>query len=160
MAGLGKGNNACSVLNSYHQGCKYELLGECGPPHIKEFTFAVEVLGQQFVGKGRSKKLAKQAAAASALKTLYSINLSLGVESVPMAAMPMSTGGWLLKFNIFICMLYVCVCMSVQLWCVQCSCTYRYKQKCQIFSLLLIFFYRSQLTSLILGGKLQLDIFS
>ena len=81
MAGLGKGNNACSVLNSYHQGCKYDQLAECGPPHLKEFTFAVDVLGRQFVGKGRSKKLAKQAAAALALKTLYNINLSLGNES-------------------------------------------------------------------------------
>ena len=60
MAGLGKGNNACSVLNSYHQGCKYELLEECGPPHMKEFTFAVDVLGRQYVGKGRSKKLASR----------------------------------------------------------------------------------------------------
>ena len=94
MAGLGKGNNACSVLNSYHQGCKYEILEECGPPHMKEFTFAVDVLGRQYVGKGRSKKLAKQAAAASALKTIYSINLSLGVESVPIGP-AISSGGWL-----------------------------------------------------------------
>lgn len=80
MAGLGKANNACSVLNSYHQGTKYELVCESGPPHMKEFTFAVKVQEQEFVGKGRSKKLAKQAAAASALRCLYSINLSLGVE--------------------------------------------------------------------------------
>lgn len=101
MAGLGKGNNACSVLNSYHQGCKYEMLEECGPPHMKEFTFAVDVLGRQYVGRGRSKKLAKQAAAASALKTIYSINLSLGVESVPIGP-AVSSGGWLA--------LCVCVC--------------------------------------------------
>ena len=82
MAGLGKGNNACSVLNSYHQGCKYQMVNECGPPHNKEFTFSVDVLGREYVGKGRSKKLAKQAAAAAALKAIYNINLSLGVESV------------------------------------------------------------------------------
>lgn len=91
MAGIGKGSNACSVLNSYHQSCKYQLMGECGPPHNKEFTFAVDVLGRQYVGKGRSKKLAKQAAAAAALKAIYSINLSLGVESVPIGP---SSGGW------------------------------------------------------------------
>ena len=82
MAGLGKGNNACSVLNSYHQGCKYDLVEESGPPHMKEFTFSVNVLGQDFAGKGRSKKHAKQAAAALALRRLYGVNLSLGTEEV------------------------------------------------------------------------------
>ena len=92
MAGLGKGNNACSILNSYHQGCKYELISECGPPHLKEFTFAVYILGQQYVGTGRSKKLAKQAAAASALRAVYNINLSLGVENTPLPVVPPSSG--------------------------------------------------------------------
>lgn len=82
MAGLGKGNNACSVLNSYHQGCKYDLVEESGPPHMKEFTFSVNVLGHDFTGKGRSKKHAKQAAAALALRRLYGVNLLLGTEEV------------------------------------------------------------------------------
>lgn len=82
MAGMTKGSNACSILNSYHQGCKYEMIRESGPPHMKEFTFSVNVLGQDFAGKGRSKKHAKQAAAATALRSLYGVNLTLGIEEV------------------------------------------------------------------------------
>lgn len=103
MAGLGKGNNACSVLNSYHQGSKYELVEECGPPHMKEFTFSVNVLGQNYIGKGRSKKLAKQAAAATALRSLYNINLSLGVEETHSLA---STGKLACTNYVYICSLF------------------------------------------------------
>ena len=82
MASLtGRGSNACSVLNSYHAGCQYELIEETGPPHDRQFVFKVEVLGVAYTGKGSSKKRAKQAAAASALRSLYNINLSLGMES-------------------------------------------------------------------------------
>ena len=117
MAGLGKGNNACSVLNSYHQGCKYDLVSECGPPHNKEFTYVVNILGHEYVGKGRSKKLAKQAAAASALRAMYNINLSLGVENTAVGA-PIS-GGW--NFKLVLCVqklydvdnLYMYVCAKI-----------------------------------------------
>ena len=88
MAGLGKGNNACTVLNSYHQGCNYQLVSESGPPHSKEFTFSVTILGKDYLGAGRSKKHAKQAAAASALKDLYGINLLLGSEPAPFIPPP------------------------------------------------------------------------
>jgi len=74
----GQASNPCMVLNSYHSGCKYELTGEKGPAHAKEFVMAVDVLGKEYLGKGRSKKLAKQAAAASALNDLYNVRLTLG----------------------------------------------------------------------------------
>lgn len=88
MSGLGKGNNAVSVLNSYHQGVRYQLVSEVGPPHDKVFTLSVNVLGTDYVGSGRSKKLAKQAAAGSALKALYGINLLLGSERQMMIPPP------------------------------------------------------------------------
>ena len=80
MAGLGHGSNACSVLNSYHSDCHYQLRGEIGPPHNKLFTMAVSVMGDEFIGTGRSKKLAKQAAAAEALRRLYNLQLSLSEQ--------------------------------------------------------------------------------
>ena len=76
----GQGSNPCMVLNSYHSGCKYELKGEKGPAHAKEFVMAVEVLGKEYLGKGRSKKLAKQAAASNALSDLYNVRLTLGAK--------------------------------------------------------------------------------
>lgn len=80
MAALGRGSNACSILNSYYSGCRYELRGEVGPPHSKMFTMAVTVMGDDFVGTGRSKKLAKQSAAAEALRKLHKLQLSLSSE--------------------------------------------------------------------------------
>ena len=81
MAGFGQGSNPCNVLNSYHNGCHYTLSNEVGPPHSKLFTMAVNVMGEDFVGTGRSKKLAKQAAAAEALRKLYNLQLSLSEQS-------------------------------------------------------------------------------
>lgn len=72
------GANACMVLNSYHQGCNYELVSETGPPHKKEYVMGVAILGSKYLGKGRSKKEAKQAAAANALESIYHLRLSLG----------------------------------------------------------------------------------
>ena len=80
MASLGQGSNPCMVLNSYHSGCKYELKSEKGPAHAKEFVMAVDVLGREYIGKGRSKKLAKQAAAANALNEMYNVRLTLGSQ--------------------------------------------------------------------------------
>ena len=81
MSALGRGSNPCGVLNSYHQGCKYELIEEKGPPHAKEFVFRVCLGGEEFLGRGRSKKFAKQAAASNALRVLYRIHLSLDDSS-------------------------------------------------------------------------------
>ena len=77
MATMGKGSSSCMVLNSYHQGAVYDLKEEKGPPHAKEFVYSVTVLGVEYYGSGKSKKLAKQAAAANALSSLYKIKVSL-----------------------------------------------------------------------------------
>ena len=85
MAAMGRGSSACMVLNSYHQGCQYELKSETGPPHAKEFVYGVVVLGVEYTGVGKSKKLAKQAAAQNALNSLYKLQLGLGTgeEHIP-----------------------------------------------------------------------------
>ena len=80
MAGLGQGSNPCNVLNSYHNGCRSYVRGEVGPPHSKVFTMAVSINGEEYVGSGRSKKAARQAAAAEALRTLYNLQLRLSEE--------------------------------------------------------------------------------
>ena len=76
------------VLNSYHSGCQYELIEDAGPPHNRQFVFKVEVLGVAYTGKGSSKKRAKQACAAAALKSIYNINLSLGMETPESGLVP------------------------------------------------------------------------
>jgi hypothetical protein len=81
MALTGQGSNPLSVLNSYHSGVQYELVEEGGPPHDRHFVFKVEVLGVAYTGMGSSKKRAKHAAAAAALRSVYNINLSLGMEA-------------------------------------------------------------------------------
>lgn len=77
MATMGKGSSACMILNSYHQGAQYDLKEEKGPPHAKEYVYAVTILGVEYFGSGKSKKLAKQAAASNALNSLYKIKTSL-----------------------------------------------------------------------------------
>ena len=81
MSLVGQGSNPLSVLNSYHSGCKYELVEDSGPPHDRHFVYKVVILGVAYTGKGSSKKRAKHAAAASALRSIYNINLSLGMET-------------------------------------------------------------------------------
>ena len=48
----------------------YSFVEEEGPPHQKTFVFCVEVKGQEYTGIGKSKKAAKQMAAATALKAM------------------------------------------------------------------------------------------
>lgn len=69
------------MLNSYHNGCRYYLRSEVGPPHDKFFTMAVSVMGDDFIGSGRSKKAARQAAASEALRSLYNLQLRLSEQS-------------------------------------------------------------------------------
>ena len=49
------------------------FLGESGPPHSREFTCSVTVRGWSFSGSGSTKKLAKAAAAESALQYLNNL---------------------------------------------------------------------------------------
>lgn len=78
---FGQGSNPLSTLHSYHSGCRYDMVQESGPPHNKEFVMQVVVMDKAYQGKGKSKKLAKYAAAAQALKEIYNINLYLGDQA-------------------------------------------------------------------------------
>ena len=53
--------------------CVYMFLGETGPPHAREFTYVVTVRGWEFAGSGKTKKLAKAAAAERALQYLNDV---------------------------------------------------------------------------------------
>lgn len=61
--------NPVSILNELRVGLKYDVLDQSGPSHAPNFTVAVEVDGQKYVGSGRSKKMAKSKAAEAALKS-------------------------------------------------------------------------------------------
>ncbi len=78
---LGQGSNPLSTLNSFHSRVEYELIQESGPPHMKEFVMQAIVEGRAFRGTGKSKKLAKYAAAAEALRHVHHMNLSLHSEN-------------------------------------------------------------------------------
>ena len=65
------------------QTVQYDLVQESGPPHMKEFVMQAVVEGRAYRGTGKSKKLAKYAAASEALKQIYNMNLSLGVGNKP-----------------------------------------------------------------------------
>lgn len=62
--------NACVMLNEYKPGLEYTLVSREGQSHDPMFIIKVHVNGQYYEGKGRSKKLAKQAAAENALKSI------------------------------------------------------------------------------------------
>ena len=78
MATLGKGSSACMVLNSYHKEAVYDMKEETGPQHAKQYLFSVTVMGVEYYGRGKSKKMAKQQAAANALNAMHGIKVSLG----------------------------------------------------------------------------------
>lgn len=61
--------NAVCQLNEIHPGLKYELLSQSGPTHSPLFEVSVTLNGETFTGRGRSKKLAKHAAAGAALSS-------------------------------------------------------------------------------------------
>ncbi|GAB6022998.1 hypothetical protein CHUAL_007090 [Chamberlinius hualienensis] len=67
MHGPVQPKNATCQLNELQPGLKYELKSQSGPTHCPVFEVSVTVNEQTFTGKGRSKKLAKQAAAEAAL---------------------------------------------------------------------------------------------
>ena len=68
-----------SMLQEWAQGMgqmvRYELIGESGPEHFKEYTTGV-YLGKELIGtgKGRSKKLSEQNAAYSAITKIREKN--------------------------------------------------------------------------------------
>uniref|UniRef100_A0A182QTY8 A to I editase domain-containing protein n=1 Tax=Anopheles farauti TaxID=69004 RepID=A0A182QTY8_9DIPT len=61
--------NTVAVLNELKRNLVYKVESQTGPVHAPLFTISVVVDGQKFIGTGPSKKLARVAAAASALRS-------------------------------------------------------------------------------------------
>ncbi|XP_017061545.1 double-stranded RNA-specific editase Adar isoform X3 [Drosophila ficusphila] len=61
--------NTVAMLNELRHGLNYELESQTGPVHAPLFTISVEVDGQKYMGQGRSKKVARIEAAATALRS-------------------------------------------------------------------------------------------
>lgn len=61
--------NTVAMLNELRHGLVYKLESQTGPVHAPLFTISVEVDGQKYVGQGRSKKIARIEAAATALRS-------------------------------------------------------------------------------------------
>ncbi|KAL9885787.1 adenosine deaminase acting on RNA isoform 5-T5 [Glossina fuscipes fuscipes] len=61
--------NTVAMLNELRHGLVYKLESQTGPVHAPLFTISVEVDGQKYIGQGRSKKIARIEAAATALRS-------------------------------------------------------------------------------------------
>ncbi|KAL5277856.1 ADARB2 family protein [Megaselia abdita] len=61
--------NTVAMLNELRHGLIYKLDSQSGPVHAPLFTISVEVDGQKYTGQGRSKKVARIEAAATALRS-------------------------------------------------------------------------------------------
>ena len=62
--------NAVCALNELKTGAVYKVISQTGPTHAPLFTIAVQIDGQTYEGKGRTKKMAKHAAAELALRNI------------------------------------------------------------------------------------------
>ncbi|XP_076394887.1 adenosine deaminase acting on RNA isoform X3 [Megachile rotundata] len=62
--------NAVCALNELKTGAVYKVVEQTGPTHAPIFTIAVQIDGQTYEGKGRTKKMAKHAAAELALRNI------------------------------------------------------------------------------------------
>ncbi|XP_044580565.1 double-stranded RNA-specific editase Adar isoform X1 [Cotesia glomerata] len=62
--------NAVCALNELKTGAVYKVVSQTGPTHAPIFTIAVQIDGQLYEGKGRTKKMAKHAAAELALRNI------------------------------------------------------------------------------------------
>jgi hypothetical protein len=60
--------NTVAVLNELRRNLIYKLESQHGPVHAPVFTMSVIVDGQTYIGRGRSKKIARIEAAAAALR--------------------------------------------------------------------------------------------
>ncbi|XP_067126134.1 double-stranded RNA-specific editase Adar-like [Centruroides vittatus] len=80
-----EGKHPVMLLNELHSDLKFNLIKEDKSVPLARFTMSVEVYDITFEGCDRTKKLAKAAAARSALHTLYGINvLKNNVNRVPL----------------------------------------------------------------------------
>ncbi|XP_015513895.1 adenosine deaminase acting on RNA isoform X2 [Neodiprion pinetum] len=62
--------NAVCALNELKTGAVYKVVRQTGPTHAPIFTIAVQIDDQIYEGKGRTKKMAKHAAAELALRNI------------------------------------------------------------------------------------------
>ena len=73
-AGVGQAaqsnSTPASRLKILAPDCTFSLVEEMGPPHSKTFVFCVSVHGRDYIGTGKSKKLARHQAAALALRSM------------------------------------------------------------------------------------------
>lgn len=77
LAAIRSLGNPCSTLNKLKPGLEYKLLEHTGPDHDPKFKMAIELEGGKiFIGEGRSKKEAKQAAAIEFLQKWAASNQS------------------------------------------------------------------------------------
>ncbi|XP_035668351.1 LOW QUALITY PROTEIN: double-stranded RNA-specific editase 1-like [Branchiostoma floridae] len=67
--GSASSKNAVMQLNELKPGLQYRLISQSGPPHAPEFVMSVEMNGQTFKGRGRTKKEAKLRAAEQVLRS-------------------------------------------------------------------------------------------
>jgi len=81
------GQNPVMTLNEMRPGLSFECSESGSSPATKRFTMKVIIDGKEFDGSGASKKLAKQAAAKTALTQLYNMNFT------PMAGEFSTPGG-------------------------------------------------------------------
>uniref|UniRef100_A0A1B0DNQ9 Uncharacterized protein n=1 Tax=Phlebotomus papatasi TaxID=29031 RepID=A0A1B0DNQ9_PHLPP len=70
---LPQAKNPVALLNELRQGLTYTLEAQTGPVHAPLFTISVEVDGQTYTGQGRSKKMARLAAAEAALRSFIQL---------------------------------------------------------------------------------------
>ncbi|XP_023035189.2 double-stranded RNA-specific editase Adar isoform X2 [Drosophila willistoni] len=61
--------NTVAMLNELRHGLTYKMESQTGPVHAPLFTISVVVDGQKYMGQGRSKKVARIEAAATALRS-------------------------------------------------------------------------------------------
>ncbi|XP_034936694.1 double-stranded RNA-specific editase Adar isoform X2 [Chelonus insularis] len=81
--------NAVCALNELKTGAVYKVVSQTGPTHAPIFTIAVQIDGQTYEGKGRTKKMAKHAAAELALRNIVQfrntpeVHQAIGCPPVP-----------------------------------------------------------------------------
>jgi len=69
---LAKKSPVCT-LHEMYRDVQFKLIKQEGPVHSPTFTISVYINGAEYEGKGRNKKVAKQAAAINALQSMVQL---------------------------------------------------------------------------------------
>lgn len=80
--------NAVCALNELKSGATYKVISQTGPTHAPIFTISVQIDGQTYEGKGRTKKMAKHAAAELALRNIIQFRNTSEVHQAINLALP------------------------------------------------------------------------